>query len=108
TWRTSVARMKGDFMVGLSREVREAAGVEAGDTVSVVLALDTEERTVEVPEALAAALAGDAAAEAAFDQLAFTHPQEVARWAGEANGEGPRERPVAQALEMLHEGRPRS
>ena len=31
TWRTSVARMKGEFLVGLSREVRQGAGVEAGD-----------------------------------------------------------------------------
>src|SRR4051812_49517012 len=30
TWRTSVARMRGEFLLGLNREVREAAGVTAG------------------------------------------------------------------------------
>jgi hypothetical protein len=108
SWRGSVARMRGEFLLGLNREVREGAGVEAGEEVEVSLALDTEERTVEVPPALAAALAGDAAAEAAFDALAYTHRKEFARWVAEAKKEDTRERRVAQALEMLHEGRTRS
>src|SRR5947209_9068037 len=53
TWRTSVARMRGEFLVGLNREVREAAGVEAGDTVEVALELDVGPREVDVPPALA-------------------------------------------------------
>src|SRR3954466_10436932 len=69
-WRTSVVRMGGEFLVGLNREVREAAGVQAGDEVDVELALDTAPREVEVPEALAAALDGDREAQAAFDRLA--------------------------------------
>jgi hypothetical protein len=108
SWRGSVARMKGEFLLGLNREVREAAGVEAGDEVTVVLAPDAEERTVEVPEELAAALADDPTAKAAFDQLAYTHRKEFARWVGEAKREETRDRRVAQALEMLREGRTRS
>jgi hypothetical protein len=108
TWRGAVARMKGEFLLGLNRETREAAGVEAGDEVSVELALDTEERTVEVPEALATALAGDAEARKAFDALAYTHRKEFARWVAEAKKEATREKRVAQALAMLHEGKTRS
>jgi hypothetical protein len=48
--------MRGEFLVGLNRDVRAAAGVEAGDAVEVVVELDTESREVEVPEALASAL----------------------------------------------------
>src|SRR6202035_4819105 len=40
TWRTSVARMGGEFVVGLNREVRQGAGVAAGDQVDVILELD--------------------------------------------------------------------
>ena len=58
TWRTSVARMGGEFLVGLSREVRQGAGVAAGDQVDVILELDQAPREVEMPAALAAALAG--------------------------------------------------
>jgi hypothetical protein len=104
TWRTSVARMRGEFLVGLNREVRTAAGVEAGDTVSVTLALDTELREVEVPDALAEALAGDEAARVAFDRLAFTHRKEFARWIAEAKRDETRQRRVTKALEMLHGG----
>jgi hypothetical protein len=80
SWGTSVMRMRGEFLLGMSRAVRQAAGVEAGDTVEVVLELDTAPREVEVPPALADALAGDPAARTAFDALSFTHRKEYARW----------------------------
>ncbi len=108
TWRTSVARMGGEFLVGLSRAVREAAGVAAGDTVDVALELDAAPREVEVPAALADAFAGAPDARAAFDRLAFTHRKEFARWIEEAKRDETRDRRVAQALEMLREGRTRS
>jgi hypothetical protein len=104
SWRTSVMRMRGEFLVGLNREVRESAGVSAGDTVEVAIELDTAPREVEVPEALASALASDATAKAAFDGMAFTHRKEFARWIAEAKREETRERRVARALQMLKEG----
>ncbi len=108
TWRTTVTRMRGEFLLGLSREVREGAGVEAGDTVDVEIFLDPAPREVQVPQALAVALKADPAAAAAFDALAFTHRKEFARWIEDAKREETRERRVAQAIEMLHEGRTRS
>jgi hypothetical protein len=106
TWRTSVARMGGEFLVGLNREVRTAAGAEAGDEVDVTLELDTAPREVELPEDLAAALASDPAAKAAFEGMSFTHRKEYARWITEAKREETRSRRVEQALERLREGRP--
>ena len=88
TWRGSVARMGGEFLVGLNKPVRSAAAVEAGDEVKVELALDTEERTVEVAEALAAALAVDAKPKAAFDGLSYTHRKQYARWIGKSKEAG--------------------
>ncbi len=93
-WRTSVARMRGEFLVGLNREVREGAGVHAGDRVTLTLRLDSEPREVEVPPALAAALSHDPAARAAFDKLAFTHRKEFARWVAEAKRDETRDRRV--------------
>ena len=106
TWRTSVVRMGGEFLVGLNNEVRTGAGVAAGDTVTLELKLDTEPRTVEVPPALAEALQADPEAKASYDGLAFTHRKEFARWIAEAPAkrEETRERRVVQALEMLHAG----
>src|ERR1700753_3182312 len=103
-WRTSVTRMGGEFMGGLNKEVRTGAGVQAGDTVTLELKLDTEPRTVEVPPALAEALQADPAAKAIYDGLAFTHRKEYARWIAEAKRDETRERRVVKALEMLHAG----
>lgn len=104
TWRTTVTRMRGEFLLGLNREVRESAGVEAGDAVEITIELDTEPREVDVPEALAGALASDSEARAAFERLAFTHRKQYARWIAEAKREETRERRLARALEMLRAG----
>lgn len=108
TWRTSVARMGGEFLVGLSREVRNGADVKAGDDVDVILELDTAPRDVEVPPALAVALEGDEKAKAAFEQMASTHRKEYARWVAEAKREETRVRRAEQALEMIKAGKTRS
>jgi hypothetical protein len=108
TWRTTITRMGGEFLLGLSRAVREQASAEAGDIVEVDLELDTAPREVEVPEALASALADDPAAQAAFDALSYTHRKEYARWVEEAKREETRQRRVTQAVQMLREGKTRS
>ena len=68
--------------------------------------LDQAPREVELPEALADALANDAKARAAFDRLSYTHRKEYARWVGEARREETQQRRVAQALERLRQGKP--
>jgi Bacteriocin-protection, YdeI or OmpD-Associated/Domain of unknown function (DUF1905) len=107
-WRTTVTRMGGEFLLGLSREVRQRAGAEAGDQVDVVLELDRAPREVEVPEALATALASHPQAKAAFDAMAFTHRKEYARWVADAKRDETRQRRVQQALEMIVAGKTRS
>ena len=104
TWRTSVMRMGGEFLVGLNRDVRDQAGVNAGDRVAVKLELDIAPRDVEVPEALQAALAADHVARAAFEGMAYTHRKEYARWIAEAKREETHERRLAKAVQMLRQG----
>jgi hypothetical protein len=108
TLRLSVARMRGEYLLGLSKANREAAGVQAGDTVTLELELDAAPREVAVPPALAQALAADPGARQAFDGLAFTHRKEFARWIEEAKRDETRERRVATTIGMLHAGQPRS
>lgn len=73
TYRSSVASMGGEFLIPLSAAHRSAAGVAAGDDVDVDLRLDTDERTVEVPADLAAALDAHPAARARFDALSVSN-----------------------------------
>jgi hypothetical protein len=95
-----VARMGGENLVGLSRERRAALGVEAGDTVEVVLAPDTAERSVEVPPDLAGALA-DAGLREAFDRLAPSHRREHVRSVTDAKRPETRARRVAAVVGAL-------
>lgn len=102
-----VARMGGENLVGFSKKARADLGVEIGDTVDVVIALDSAPREVELPPSLAAALGEDAGAKAAFDALAPSHRKEFARWIDEAKREETRRSRVEQTLQMLRDGRTR-
>lgn len=101
TARLRLARMGGKNLIGFSKAVRAELGVELGETFDVTIAPDAEERTVEIPEALATALDADAAAKATFDALSFTRRKEIARGIAEAKQDATRERRLAKALEDL-------
>ena len=72
TWRTSIAAMGGRYLLGASAAVRDAARISAGETHTVQVVLDDAPRTVEVPDDLAAALAADPAAGAAWSGLTYS------------------------------------
>jgi hypothetical protein len=71
SWRSRIALMRGQRLVGISAAHRAAAGIAEGDVVEIDLALDEAPRTVEEPPDLAAALNQDPSARTAFDRLAF-------------------------------------
>ena len=102
-----VARMGGENLVGFSKRSRADLGVEIGETLDVVIALDTSPREVELPPALTSALGADAGAKAAFDALAPSHRKEFARWIEEAKRNETRASRVELTLQMLREGRTR-
>jgi Bacteriocin-protection, YdeI or OmpD-Associated/Domain of unknown function (DUF1905) len=104
TFRTRIAVYGGQPMVGVSKANRAAAGIDMGDRFDVTLALDEETRVIEVPDDLAAALAGDAEAAAAFERLAYTHRREYVIWITEAKRPETRARRVAGTLDKLREG----
>ena len=104
-YRTTVARMGGRYLVPLSAENRTAAGVAAGDQVDVDIEPDTAPREVAVPADLAEALAGDDAARATFDGLAFTHRKEWVRWVEEAKKPETRATRVTRTVESLRAGK---
>lgn len=101
TYRSTVAAYGDVFMLPLSKENREAAGVGAGDEVEVTLELDVEPRTVEVPEDLAAALADKPGARAAFDGLSFTMRKEYVRQVESAKAQETRDRRISGIVAKL-------
>ena len=103
-YRSRLSVYGGSTYLGLRSDLRKAAGLSVGDAVEVTMEVDVAPREVEVPPALAAALAGDDGARAAYEALSFTHRKEYAQWIGEAKREETRERRVAKAIVMLNEG----
>lgn len=104
SYRSTVSSMRGEYMLPLSGERREAAGVAAGDEVEVELTLDAAPREVEVPPDLTAALDGDPLAKQAFERLVYSHQlRHVLSVEGTKNPET-RLRRIEKALAMLREG----
>ncbi|MBZ0292339.1 MAG: YdeI/OmpD-associated family protein [Anaerolineae bacterium] len=94
TYRTTIATSGDVFMLPVSAERRDAAGIKAGDEVAVTLELDTEPRTVEVPDDLAAALAEKPGARETFDALAYSKRKEFVRQVEDAKTQETRQRRI--------------
>lgn len=103
TYRSTVATMGGRFMLPLSAENREAAGVAAGDEVTVVLEREDAPREVELPPDLAEALAAAPGARDRFDALAPSHRKEWVRSVSDAKKPETRERRIAKAVDALRD-----
>ncbi len=100
-YRTTIAVYDGKFYLGVRREVREAAGVTAGEELTVELEYDADPRTVDLPGALRTALESDAATAAAFEKLSYTRKKELIQWVAGAKREDTQRRRLEQAMAML-------
>lgn len=101
TLRTTVAVYGGVSYIGFRKEIRDAAGIEIGKTITVTIEPDTAPRIVDVPADLQRALAKNAAARKMFESLSFSHRKEHAQWVASAKKEETRARRVARVIEML-------
>lgn len=104
-YRSTIASMGGVFMLPVSAEVREQAGIAAGDEVTVSVALDTVPREVDVPADLAEALAADPAAQQFFASLSYSNKRRIVLPIEDAKSAETRQRRIAKAVSNLHDGR---
>jgi hypothetical protein len=101
TYRSTVAPMGGRYLLPVSAENREAAGVRAGDTLDVEVELDTEPRVLAVPDDLAAALDADPTVRAAFERLSYSAKKRHVLPVEQAKTDGTRQRRIAKVVEAL-------
>ncbi len=101
TYRSTVAVMSGKFMVGVSAEVREKAGVAGGDEVNVDIELDTAPREVTVPPDFRRALDRDPKAKRSFEGLSFSKKKALVLPVERAKTAETRERNIAKAIKSL-------
>lgn len=104
TYRSSIATVDGKPMIGVSADVRSAAGVAAGQVVDVELELDTEQRVVALPPELAELLAADPIARAAYDKLSYSNQRRIVEPIDQTKSPETRQRRIDKAMETLRAG----
>jgi len=105
SYRSTVAVMGGRFMLPVSADVREHAGVTAGDEVDVEIDLDTAPREVTVPPDVRDALDRETDAGRFFDGLSYSNKRRIVLSIEDAKTAETRQRRIATAVSLLREGR---
>ena len=100
-YRGSIVSMGGGGMIlGVLKAIRTSLGKQPGDVLTVTVARDMADRTVDVPEDLATALR-EAGARGAFDAMSYSHQREYVQWIDEAKRPETRARRIATTIERL-------
>ena len=107
TYRSTIAVMGSEYMVGVNADNRVGAGVAGGDEVDVDIELDTAPREVSVPADLSTALDVDPKARATFDALSYSNKSWHVLQLEGAKTDETRGRRLAKSVEALRAGRPR-
>ena len=101
TYRSTVAPMGGKYLIPFSSDKRTATGIGGGDPIDVELSLDTEPRTVELPNDFSTALAAAPAALAAFERLSPSAKKAHVTNISAAKTDATRQRRIATIVEKL-------
>ena len=103
TFRTTTACMGGCYLIPVNKTNRDGAGIKAGDTITVLMESDTEQRVVEIPSDFARALRANPKAAMAWEKLCFTHQKEYVNAVIEAKKPETRLRRIDSAIKTLQE-----
>lgn len=102
TYQGSIAKMNGEHpRLLIKRDILMQLGKKKGDSVAVTVTLDDKPRIVEVPTELQKALNQNPVAKHKFEELAYTHRKEYARWISSAKQQATRDRRATQAIERI-------
>jgi hypothetical protein len=101
TYRSTVAVMGGDYMVGVNAENREGAKVKGGDKIEVTIELDTEPREVKLPAEFKKALDKNAKAKKGFETLSYSKKKFYVTPVAAAKTDVTRTKNIAKAIDAL-------
>lgn len=99
-YRGSIADMGSGPCLGVLKAIRTELGKQPGDRVVVTVARDDAERTIEVPDDLAAALRTSGLADA-FAELSYSRRREHVTAVTEAKRAETRARRITKVVEAL-------
>jgi uncharacterized protein YdeI (YjbR/CyaY-like superfamily) len=97
--------MGGVFMVGINADVREKAGVNGGDKITVEIELDTEPREVTIPHDFKKVLDKNAAAKKFYDALSYSRKKNYVVLIEQAKTEETRKKRIEKAIADLNAGK---
>jgi hypothetical protein len=101
-FRSNVVKMGGEFLLGVHKANVDALGLTPGDSVAVVMSLDTEPRGDDTPPGiLAEALREDPVAAVTWRNLAPSHRREYVGYIKEAKRDETRARRVKRTIDEL-------
>jgi GrpB-like predicted nucleotidyltransferase (UPF0157 family) len=107
TFRSTIAVMRGVTFIPLRKSHREAGGLEGGETLEVLIELDTEPRVVTPPDDLADALKASPPAWERWNEMSFTHQREHAEAITSARKPETRARRIEHAVDKIRSRPPR-
>jgi uncharacterized protein DUF1905/bacteriocin resistance YdeI/OmpD-like protein len=99
-YRGSIVSMGGERVLGVLKAIRTELGKGPGDELRVTVALDDEERSVDLPDDLRDALAAAALIDR-FTSLSYSHQREYVMWIDEAKRPATRARRIAETVERV-------
>jgi hypothetical protein len=97
----------GTHSMMVSKELQAGANARAGDLVVVSLQRDQEERSIDVPKELEAALKGNKKAASFFATMTHSQKSEYVVWISSAKQAATKSSRAAKAAEMLAAGKKR-
>lgn len=102
TYQSTATGVGGKCMVVFPQKDRKAAGVAAGDSVTVKLELDSRYREVDMPDALTKALKKSGLLKT-FESLTYSKRKEFARQVSEAKTDNTRLRRIEKVIFAISE-----
>lgn len=106
-YRGSIARMKKDepHLLIITQAVRKQIKKSPGDTVKIIMDVDTEKRIITPPQDLQLLLNNNKQAQQLFEQLAYTNKKEYVAWIESAKKLETRNNRLTMTIEKLLDGR---
>ncbi len=103
SYRGSLVTYGGPHLILVRTDLQRQIGKSPGDTIHVVIELDTAERVVELDEDIRTAL-DDAGLTDTFRTMSFSHQREYALWIAEAKRAETRAGRIRKTVEKIATG----
>jgi hypothetical protein len=91
--------------LGVTQEIRKGINKGPGDTVSLAIEEDVEERAIEIPGELQKLFANHSSEEKFFNSLSYTNRKEYCRWISDAKRSETKSSRLNQVMILLKAGK---